>query len=231
MKNEIKALIFSIIAVTAAAGVFLPSAARAKIKDAADTAESITVKIYEFESEIEDERIANESESVSEETTTDEETVEPETTTAETTVFEPSDETEEDNHIYYDIPLSKSDQALTEDICEVYGIDHRIIFAQMQQESGFDRYCIGDGGKAIGILQIQPRWFEAEMKRLCCTDLTRVNESVWIACDFMSYLLNKYDGDYRCALTHYRYGDLTIDAEDYASIVMKFAEELKEEME
>lgn len=138
--------------------------------------------------------------------------------------FEP----EESRYIYFDIPIEKEIQEDIQDICTMYGLDVRIILAQMKQESCFDRFCVGDNGKAIGISQIQPRWHIDRMKRLGVSkeDLYDVRRSALVQCDFMSELV-KDTGDYRKALTKYRYGCLTVKQEDYASIVFKFAEELE----
>lgn len=129
---------------------------------------------------------------------------------------------------FYDIPLTDEEQAAVFQICEAYGVNEKIVLGQLRQESNFDRNCIGDNGKAVGISQIQPRWHRERMERLGVQEqeLTIVAKSVLVQVDFMAELLQKY-GDYRKALTVYRYGSLKVTQEDYATIVFGFAEELK----
>ena len=124
-----------------------------------------------------------------------------------------------DTAVTYDIPLSDEFQAYVTEVCDSYGLDVRIVYGVMWQESRFTPDAIGDHGQSFGMCQIKRKWHEDRIARLGVTDLLDPYQNVLVACDYLSELLGAY-GDYRSALTAYRYGDLVITGEDYASVVM-----------
>lgn len=101
-----------------------------------------------------------------EEPTTEEPTTEIQTTeiqtTEEPTTEEPTTEapTTEAPQKLYNIPLEQSLQEYTINTCSNVGIDPIIVFAVMRRESNYNVNAIGDGGNSIGIMQIQPRWWQ-----------------------------------------------------------------------
>ena len=122
-------------------------------------------------------------------------------------------------YTHYDIPLSDEYQEYVTDVCEVYGLDPRIIFGIAYQESRFQADVTGDGGRAHGMYQVHPRWHSERMVKLGVTDLYDPYQAVWVCADFLAEVLNEY-GSYEEALTYYRYGTLTATGEPYADIVM-----------
>lgn len=200
-------------------------------RSAAESQEEETIRVIPLKNETVSAKKPSETEAETEtEETIEETSEEPETAVSEeeSTIIYTETESEESilPYVYYDdIPLTQEQQKLVQDVCYGYGLDYRIIYGQMYQESRFNVYAIGDNGAAIGILQVQPRWHYDRMERLGRWDLTNFEDAVWIGCDIMFDLMLTY-GNYRDALTAYRYGDLTITAEDYASIVMSFADGL-----
>ena len=65
--------------------------------------------------------------------------------------------------IYYNIPMSHELQDVVIDTCAIYGIDEKVVFAQIDAESSFDINKIGDNGDSIGLMQIQPKWYQEEL--------------------------------------------------------------------
>lgn len=67
----------------------------------------------------------------------------------------------EPQFVGYDfIPLSTELQVHIFTLCEKYGIDYEIILAVMLTESGYKVDAVGDGGDSIGLMQVQPKWWQ-----------------------------------------------------------------------
>lgn len=127
------------------------------------------------------------------------------------------------------VPLPAEYVAYVVEVCERYGLEPSIVFGIMQQESAFLPDVIGDNGRAIGIMQVQPRWHDERMARLGVTDLTDPCQAALVGCDFLAELLDTFGGSYQDALTYYRYGSLTVTGEDYAGTVMANAAAIRGE--
>lgn len=108
--------------------------------------------------------------------------------------------------IDYPVPLDDEVRALTVDICSEYHIDPAIVFAMMDVESDYNANAMGDRGQAFGLLQVQPRWHGDRINRLECWDLYDPENNVTVAVDYLSELLDKYDGNIEMALTAYNRG-------------------------
>ena len=132
-------------------------------------------------------------------------------------------ETECENK-YYSIPVDKELQSYIFDVSEVYGVDHKIIFGVIHQESRFQPNVIGDGGEAFGLMQIQPKWHEKRIEKLGGGDLLNPYVNILVGTDILSELFQKYgmiDG-----LTYYRWGTPDGD-KTYAEEVISFSNTLK----
>lgn len=127
----------------------------------------------------------------------------------------------------YDTPLPEAYESYVCEVCAEYGLDPAVVFAVMWQESRFQADAIGDHGQSHGIMQIKRCWHEERIRRLGVNDLLDEWQAVWVGCDYLAELIGAY-GSYRDALTAYRYGDLTITGEDYAGIVLRKAEEIRQ---
>jgi len=130
-------------------------------------------------------------------------------------------------YTHYDIPLDDETQEYITDVCNQYGLDVRIMYGIFWQESRFQPEVVGDNGQSFGLGQIKRKWHEDRIARLCVTNLYDAKQNALVACDYMAELLVMY-GNYRDALTAYRYGDLVITGEDYAAMVMTQAESFTE---
>lgn len=124
------------------------------------------------------------------------------------------------------IPLNADYIAYVCGVCQEYTIDPAVIFGIAYQESRFRADVTGDSGKAKGMYQIQQRWHEDRMERLGVTDLYDERQAVRVACDYLAEIREEHP-DIRQMLTVYRYGDLTVRGEDYATIVLQKAEEFR----
>lgn len=135
----------------------------------------------------------------------------------------------------WDVPLEHDLQLFIADLCEEVNIDPELVLAMIEQESQWNPEAVGDGGRSLGLLQIQPRWHSARMDKLGCDDLLDPYQNVLVGIDILAEKMAKYDtiGE---ALTAYNAGDYGayvhyfskgIYANDYAKEVLARAEELK----
>lgn len=134
---------------------------------------------------------------------------------------------------FYDIPLKDGIQEHVMTICKWYGVDERLIFAMIERESQFDISAVGDGGEALGLMQIHPNWHGERMNKLGCDDLLNPFENVVVGIDYFAELVRMERG-VEWALMAYNgglaYASEMVDAgkvSDYASAVLYRAEELE----
>ena len=144
--------------------------------------------------------------------------------------------TEAQQRTYFDCPLSHDLQDYIADLCEETNIDPAVIIAMIGRESGYRADAKGDKGKSLGLMQIQPRWHSERMEALNCDDLLDPYDNVTVGIDFLSELIEKYDGNVNMALMAYNAGatgakrnwfSKGIYENKYSKAVMTLAEELK----
>lgn len=58
------------------------------------------------------------------------------------------------------VPLDKGLQIQIKALCDEYEMDLLTVLAVIKTESSFKTDAIGDGGEAIGLMQIQPKWWQ-----------------------------------------------------------------------
>lgn len=76
-------------------------------------------------------------------------------------------------------------------IYEVCGEDDNLfccVMAIADQETKFDTEAIGDGGRSIGLMQINTAWQQDRIERLGITDLTDPAQNVTVAIDYIAWL-------------------------------------------
>lgn len=107
--------------------------------------------------------------------------------------------------IYYDVPLSESLQDYIFELCEARGLDPKIVIGVIATESKYNSDAVGDSGRSLGLMQIQPRWHQARMTELGCYDLLNPFENVAVGIDILGDL---YDcsGSIEWALMAYNGG-------------------------
>lgn len=106
------------------------------------------------------------------------------------------------------IPVSLAEQIHSAAVAE--GIEPRIAFGLVQIESSFRRTAISSAG-AVGYTQLLPstaRWIAPGTKR---SDLFNTRTNLRVGFKYLNYLLDKYDGNLRLALTAYNRGPGTVD--------------------
>lgn len=130
----------------------------------------------------------------------------------------------------YDVPLEDELQLYIVRLCEEHHIDPAVVVGMAQRESQFTADAIGDGGDALGMWQVQPRWHQDRMDKLEVTDLLDPYQCVTVAVDYLSELLDIYDGDIEKALTAYNQGSYKGVVSDYAKTVIKNSENIEKGM-
>jgi hypothetical protein len=89
-------------------------------------------------------------------------------------------------------------------------IEPRMAFGLVRTESAFTRTAVSHKG-AVGLTQLLPstaRWMEPGITR---ADLFHTQTNLRIGFKYLRYLMEKYDGDERLALTAYNRGPGTVD--------------------
>lgn len=104
------------------------------------------------------------------------------------------------------VPLAREIYAAARE----YGIDPRVAFGLVRTESSFRRTVVSHAG-AIGYAQVLPstaRWIAPGTTR---SDLFDTRTNLRVGFKYLRYLLDKYNGDVRLALTAYNRGPGTVD--------------------
>ena len=91
-----------------------------------------------------------------------------------------------------------------------YGIDPNLIAAMMYAESRGNRYAVSSEG-AQGLMQFMP----ATAQRFGITDRTDPAQSIRGSCQYMRWLLDRYDGNVAKAVGAYNAGEGSIDKGRY----------------
>lgn len=154
---------------------------------------------------------------------------EPETTTESTdeTTDEPKEEQPEYSVKYYDVPLDIALQNHIFNLSAEYSINPKYIIAIIAEESAFGSLIIGDNGDSIGLMQIQSKWHGERMKRLSCNDLYDPFQNITVGVDYLSELMNYYDGDIVKAIVAYQQGSFKGEITEYAADVLLIAASLE----
>jgi soluble lytic murein transglycosylase-like protein len=147
------------------------------------------------------------------------------TTTATTTTTQPT--TTAPKRKYFDVPLTHPVQDHIFAECEEHNIQPAVIVAMIERESDFDIYCLGDDGRAAGLMQIQAKWHLKRMIALDSTDLFDPYQNITVGIDYLAELLDKYDGNIAKALVAYNQGSYKGTITNYAKSILNNAEELK----
>lgn len=67
--------------------------------------------------------------------------------------------------------LTKKTQRKIFKICKRKKISYELVMAVIEKESGWNSKCVSDGGKSIGLMQIQGKWHRELMDKLQCNNL------------------------------------------------------------
>lgn len=150
------------------------------------------------------------------------------------TVAEPEPETETAYKLC-DIPLSQELQMWLIDYCKETQINPYLIMAMCERESQYNANAVGDSGRSLGIMQIQPKWHKWRMDKLGCDNLLDARQNIMVGIDILLELFNKRD-DVAWVLMAYNggeaYANRNYDAgniSEYARYIMARAEEMESE--
>ena len=106
---------------------------------------------------------------------------------------------------FYDIPIDIDLLNHIQGLCADYEIPVELALAVIETESSYEADAVSPVG-AKGLMQIIPEFHEDRMNRLNCTDLFDPKQNVTVGMDFLSELIEKYDGNLHKALTAYNNG-------------------------
>lgn len=133
---------------------------------------------------------------------------------------------------YFDVPLSHELQEHIFKLCEERDIDPALIVSMIWKESRFNADTVGDSGKSLGLMQVQPRWHKARMEKYGCDNLLDPFQNVTIGIDIIDGLIDS-DMGIEWALMAYNggagYASKKRDAgevSDYAKNVLNFMDTL-----
>lgn len=111
-------------------------------------------------------------------------------------------------HRAYRVPLSLAQQI--HDVAVEEDIDPEVAFGLVRVESGFRRTAVSSVG-AVGLTQVLPstaRWLVPGTTR---SDLLDTRTNLRVGFRYLRYLIDKYDGNIRLALTAYNRGPGRVD--------------------
>jgi len=129
---------------------------------------------------------------------------------------------EKEEVLYFDVPLPQELQDFIFAECETYNIAPAIIIAMIERESNYQANAIGDKGKSIGLMQIQPKWHEERMQRLGCMDLLNPYENIKVAIDLIVELRN-INSELAWVLMAYNGGQVHADEHEAAGTMSNYA--------
>lgn len=96
------------------------------------------------------------------------------------------------------------------DIARQEGIDPKVAFGLVRTESSFRQHVVSHAG-AVGLAQVLPRTANWLVPGTSRQDLFDRRTNLRVGFRYLNYLLRKYDGDLKLALTAYNRGPGTVD--------------------
>lgn len=132
---------------------------------------------------------------------------------------------------YFNVPLSEEIQDHIFSECERCAISPALVIAIIEYESQYDASAVGDGGKSVGLMQIQERWHAERMDRLGCTDLLNPFENITVGVDLICELYNT-NPDIQWVLMAYNggtgYANRMMEADTYSDYAVEIAQRAEE---
>lgn len=129
---------------------------------------------------------------------------------------------------YNFIPLDADMQCQIYELCERYEIAYGLVISIILTESGCRIDCIGDGGNSIGLMQIQPKWWQglADAEGL---DIYDPVDNVHLGIIILMNALEDNQGDLFRALKQYNSGNPDYPGDEYVNKVLSNYEWLEGE--
>lgn len=99
---------------------------------------------------------------------------------------------------------------------EKYDVPKTLVYAMIKAESNFDKYAVSNKN-ASGLMQIMEPTGEWIAEKLGIADfekgmLSDPETNIEMGCFYISYLLDMYDGNKKCALSAYNAGHANVDS-------------------
>lgn len=134
---------------------------------------------------------------------------------------------------FFDVPIDEDLQTYIFELSEDIGIDPAIVIAIIEKESNYDASAVGDHGRSLGLMQIQPRWHTVRMAELGCDDLLDARQNVCVGIDILADLLEEGES-IEWVLMAYNGGQVYADrlasegrVSEYANKIIEIANELE----
>ena len=149
------------------------------------------------------------------------------TTTAEqqttTAIVEVETETvAEPTYNLCDISLDAELQIWLIDYCKDIHINPYMIMAMCERESQYNANAVGDNGRSLGIMQIQPKWHKWRMDKLGCDNLLDAKQNIIVGIDILLELYSKNE-DVAWVLMAYNGGEAYADRNYSAGNISEYA--------
>lgn len=116
------------------------------------------------------------------------------------------------------IPLDEGLQVQIYDLCKEYEIAYELILSVIKTESEFQVDVIGDNGDAIGLMQIQPKWWQG-MADTYGLNVYEPIDNVHLGILILNKALNENAGDLVKALKQYNSGNPNYAGNEYVDKV------------
>lgn len=138
----------------------------------------------------------------------------------------------------YDVPIDIELLDHISGLSADYEIPVELVLAVIEVESNYKADAVSKAG-ARGLMQVIPESHYPRMYHLNCTDLFDPYQNVKVGMDFLSELIEKYNGNTHQALTAYNHGEKGandkffskgIYQSDYSRKVFETAEKIKGEI-
>ncbi len=140
--------------------------------------------------------------------------------------------------VFCEVPIDADLLDHMQGLCADYEIPVELALAVIETESSYQADAVSPVG-AVGLMQVIPEYHEDRMNRLNCTDLFDPYQNVTVGMDFLSELIEKYDGNLHKTLTAYNYGQKGANDKffgqgtyqsEYSLKVLETAEKIKKGM-
>lgn len=127
----------------------------------------------------------------------------------------------EETYVSELVPLTAEEQRELYGAAKEFEIPYAVALGVIEVETRFSN-VIGDGGKSIGYMQIQPRWWSELLEHIGAEDLTAAKDNFRGGCAILQLLRDTYGGRMGDALSAYNTGRPGVTR--YAADVMEAAE-------
>lgn len=120
--------------------------------------------------------------------------------------------------VIYDIPLPEELQHGVRALADRYEVSYELVLAMIMTESSGRPELVGDGGDAIGLMQIQPKW-HGELMAESGLSVDKPIENVELGILILLGFIEENDGNLDRALKQYNSGNPDYPGNEYVESV------------